>query len=308
MNFRKRAILFKIETTYGTDAVPTGAANACLVRNLSVAPMENEMVDRELIQSFLGHNAQLPVGTRMTADFEVEMVGSGTAGAAPAWGPIMRACAFAETINAGISVVYNPISESHESGTMYFHLDGVRHKLLGCRGSVSAKVSPKGIPVFAFKFIGLYGGIADAAMPALTLTSWKQPIAVNNANSGSFSLHGHAGKLYDMSIDLANNLVHRDLVGAEDVVITDRAPAGDIEIEAPVIATKDFFAIAKAATTNALTITHGVTAGYKIKLDAPNVQLINPSYTDRDGVAALRMGTRLVPGAAGNDEFTITAL
>lgn len=308
MIFRKRAILAKIETTYGTDAVPTGAADACLVTNLSVRPMENEMVDRSLIQAFLGHSAQLPVGTQVAVEFAVEMVGSGTAGTAPAWGKLLRACGFAETISAGVSVVYNPVSENHESVTIYFHLDGVRHKALGARGNVSVKTTPKGIPLFTFRFIGLYGGIADAAMPSLTLTAWKAPIAVNNANTGTFSLHGHAGKLYDQSIDLANTLVHRDLVGIEDVVITDRAPAGDIEIEAPAIATKDFFTIAKEATLGALTITHGVTAGYKVKLDSPNVQLINPDYTDRDGVAALKMGLRLIPGGSGNDELTVTAL
>ncbi len=33
---RKTAILAKIETTYGTDAAPTGAANALLISNQSV--------------------------------------------------------------------------------------------------------------------------------------------------------------------------------------------------------------------------------------------------------------------------------
>lgn len=307
MNYRKRAILAKIETVYGTDAVPTGAADACLVRNLNVRPMENNMVDRELIQAYLGHSAQLPVGTQMLADFEIEMVGSGTAGTAPAWGKLVRASAFAETINAGVSVVYNPVSEGHESITIYYHLDGVRHKLLGARGSVAMKISPKGIPVFAFKFVALYGGVADVAMPSQTLTAWKTPVAVNNANTSAFALHGYAGKLYDQSVDLANSVVHRDLVGAEDVVITDRAPAGEIEIEAPTITSKDFFTIAKNATLGALTITHGVTAGYKVKFDAPTAQIINPDYTDRDGIAGLKMGLRFVPGA-GNDELTITAL
>lgn len=33
---RKTAILAKIETTYGTDAVPTGIANAILISNQSI--------------------------------------------------------------------------------------------------------------------------------------------------------------------------------------------------------------------------------------------------------------------------------
>lgn len=308
MFFRKKALLAKIETTYGTDALPVGATDAVLCLNVNITPMENEMVDRAREQAFFGHQAQLPVNTAMKLDYEVEMVGSGTAGTAPAWGPLIRACAFAETVSAGVSVAYNPISSTIESLTQYFNLDGVLHKLLGCRGSVSMKISAKGNPVFAFKTMGLYGGISDVTMPTMTLTAWKDSIAVNNANTSAFALHGYAGKLYDMNIDLATKLVHRNLVGAEDIQLTDREPAGDIVIEATKIATKDFWTISKAATLGALTLTHGTVAGYKVKIDAPNAQLINPSYEDRDSIAALKMGLRFMPGSAGNDELTITCL
>ncbi|ARO88180.1 hypothetical protein EBAPG3_010540 [Nitrosospira lacus] len=308
MFFRKKALLTKIETTYATDALPTGVANAILCLNVNITPMENEMIDRNREQAFFGHQAQLPVNTTVRLDYEVELVGSGTLGTAPAWGPLVRACAFAETISAGVSVAYNPISSAIESVTQYFNLDGVLHKLLGCRGSVSMKISAKGNPVFAFKTMGLYGGISDAVMPTQTLTAWKDSIAVNNANTSAFALHGYAGKLYDMNIDLATKLVHRNLVGTEDIQLTDREPAGDIVIEATNIATKDFWTISKAATLGALTITHGTVAGYKVKIDAPNVQLINPSYEDRDGFAAAKMGLRFMPGSSGNDELTITSI
>jgi hypothetical protein len=36
---RKRLIVAKIESTYGTDPTPTGA-NAILVRNLEITPLE----------------------------------------------------------------------------------------------------------------------------------------------------------------------------------------------------------------------------------------------------------------------------
>lgn len=97
---RKRIILAKIEGTYGTDPTPTGASNAILVRNLSVTPMESDFADRDLIRPYLGRSEQLPAGIRMMAEFECELAGSGTAGTAPAWGPLLRACAFAQTLTA----------------------------------------------------------------------------------------------------------------------------------------------------------------------------------------------------------------
>lgn len=308
MNYRKRIILAKKEVTYGTDAAPTGAADACLVGNLSITPMAAELVERNPVMPYFGHLEQLPVGTEVRVGFDIEMVGSGAAGTVPAWGKLVKACGFNETINAGTDVIYAPISDAPDSLTIYAHVDGHRIKLLGARGGFNMKVAPKGIPVFSFAFTALYGGIADAALPTPTFTPWKAPIAVNNANTGAFSLHSYAGKLYDMGIDLKNQVVHRMLVGAEDVQITDRKPDGSIEIECPTIAAKDFFAIAQAGTLGALTITHGTAAGYKVKLDAPNVALSNPEYGDRDGVVSLKMGMRLTPSSVGNDELTITAL
>ena len=38
--FQKMVGLAKAETTYGTDPVMTGAADACLFKNLSLSPLE----------------------------------------------------------------------------------------------------------------------------------------------------------------------------------------------------------------------------------------------------------------------------
>lgn len=308
MIFRQRAILAKIETTYGTDAVPTGAADALLVADdLDVKPMDNEMVERGVIQSYLGHAEMFPVATRIMITFKVEMVGSGAAGTAPAWGKLLKACAFSETISAGTSVAYAPAGTA-SSLSMYYFMDGVRHKILGARGSVKLKMTPRQVPYFEFSFTGLYGGVpTDTANPSLTLTAWKAPIAVNNANTSAFALHSYAGKLYDMDIDVANQVVYRNLVGTEDVQITDRQPAGSIEVEAVALATKDFWTIARTPTLSTLTLLHGTAAGYKVQIDAPLTQLINPEYTNRDQFTGLKMGTRFKPNA-GNDELVITAL
>ena len=50
---RKKTILVKNETSYGSDASPTGGANAILVRDIELTPLESDTVDRELIRSYL---------------------------------------------------------------------------------------------------------------------------------------------------------------------------------------------------------------------------------------------------------------
>lgn len=305
--YRKKAVLFKIETVYGTDPVPTGAVNAVEIRNVSFTPLKNKMVDQNLDKAFMGNQMQIAVSQEVTLNFDIAFAGSGTAGTAPAYGQMLRACGYSETISAGVSVIYAPVSAAFESATIHINIDGVNHKLLGCRGDVDIKLSGAGVPVYSFKFTGLYGGIADTALPALTLTAWKTPLAVNNANTSAFALHGFATNLYALDITGGATITHRDdVVGIEDVLYTDRKMAGNITIQAPTVAEKDFFGIVKANTAGALTVLHGTVAGNQVQLDAPAVQLLDPAYEDKNGITALKMGLRISPTPAGNDELVIT--
>lgn len=96
---RKRLILSKIESTYATDSSPAGT-DAILVRNLDITPIEADVVSRDLIRPYLGNFDQLLAQTRVSITFEVEMAGSGTAGTAPRFNSLLRACGLAETLLA----------------------------------------------------------------------------------------------------------------------------------------------------------------------------------------------------------------
>lgn len=301
---RKKVILAKIEPTYGTDPVPTGAANAVLARNVNLNPLEQDTVDRNLVRPYLGANQKIPTGSRVVLDFEVEQAASGTAGTAPAWGPLMRACGHSETIVASTSVTYAPISASFESVTIYVNVDGVLHKLTGARGTLSATWPNKDIPVLKFTFTGLWNQVTDTAAPVPTYTAWKDPLPVSAINTTPYTLHGFAAVMSELSFDMGGTLVHRSLVGgSEQVLITDRAGTGSTTIEATTVAQKDWWSIAKNATLGALSITHGIVAGSKVTFAAPKVQLDAPQYSDLDGIQMIQMGLTFTPNA-GNDEYT----
>ena len=52
---RKRLILVKVESTYGTDSVPTGT-DALLVRNLDITPLSGDIVSRDLVRPWLNEH------------------------------------------------------------------------------------------------------------------------------------------------------------------------------------------------------------------------------------------------------------
>lgn len=304
---RKKLLLAKTETTYGTDATPTGAANAFVTRNLSITPLAGDTVSRGLDQANLGNELQIQVGQYVELEFEVEVAGGGAAGTAPKYGPLLTACAFVETINAGVSVVYAPTSTvaNFKSLTMYFHHDGQKHAVTGARGTVSCDMVPGTIPAFKFKFTGLYNAPSSTADPALTLTGFQVPLAVNKTNTPTFSFHSTSGPMYSLTWDIANEISYQNVVGSESVQMVDRAPTGSIVIESPAISSKSWFATALASTTSSLQLVHGVTAGNIVQFDAPAVEVFNPRYGENQGVSTIEMNLAFVP-SAGNDELTIT--
>jgi len=305
LKYRKRIVLAKIEVSYGVDPTPTGAANAILVHDLQFQPLIAETINRDLVRPSLGNDLSIHVGNHIGVTFDVEIAGAGAAGTAPAYGPLLRACGLNETITPTTKVEYAPVSTGEKSLTIYFHLDGQRHKLTGARGTFGFTLGANQIPRLRFSFLGLWNAPASVTDPTPDFTAFKVPLPVNNGNTPTFNLHAADYVMYSFEFNQANQVSHLDLVNDESVLIVDRKPAGSCVIEAPTIGTKDWFTTAKGSTTGALTITHGVSAGAIFEFTADVVQVLNPSYGDSDGRATVSMGLSFVP-TVGDDDFLIT--
>lgn len=306
----KRAILAKIESTYGTDPTPTGAADAMYVYDPKITPMELVVSERNPARPFFGPDVSAVGGTPVKVEFSFPLAGGGAAGTAPGYSVIKRACAMSATVNSGVDVTYAPVSSAFESVTLYANLDGVNHKVTGLRGSITEEFNHGEIPLAKFSGVGLYNAPTDTALPTLTFgATWPKPLIVNKVNTTPVTLHGTAVIMSKLSIQVANDVSWKDYVnGTEEVRITGRKVTGSITIQADSIATKDWFGIAKAGTTGAFTLTHGTTAGNKVKRDSATVMLLNPSYEEEDGVMMVKMDLGFFPTSAGNDEIVEKAL
>lgn len=97
--FRKKMILAKIESVYGTDPTPTGAANAILTKDLSIQTFQGNTVELNYDKPYLGNDKSLYTAPYTTVSFGVDVAGSGTAGTVPAYDPLLRACGFAAAAN-----------------------------------------------------------------------------------------------------------------------------------------------------------------------------------------------------------------
>ena len=301
---RLNYIMAKAEVTYGTDSIPTGAANAVLVRNLSITPLAGERVSRDIVRPFLGASEELIATRYVQIEFEIEMAGAGAAGTAPAYDAILRACGMSATPQASTSVTYAPISTAFPSLTIYYNVDGVQHRITGARGNLEITVQARAIPFYKFTFTGLYNAPTDTPATAQTLSAFQTPLVVNTANTSGYQLHGYAGVLESLNINFGNEVIYRSLVGAEDVLITNRAITGTAVFEAPTIAQRDYFTASLAGTLGNLTILHGLSAGNRVEIASTRVSLSGASYQEQNGIHMLSVPFQMVPSASGN-EFSL---
>lgn len=302
---KKTLLLAKLQTVAGTDAAPTAAANAILLRNVTATPISAEYAERALLRPYMGNSGEIVTTQYAQIEGEVELAGSGEAGKVPAWGPLMRACGFAETVTAGDSVVYTPVSSDFELITLHYYLDGLFHKIVDARGTVSFDISAKGIPFMRYRFLGAYSPIKDQAMPTgVDYKAFQTPVSADKRNTPEWSLAGYSGCVQSLSFDIANQLEWRALINCEGAEITDRQPIGKAVLELPRIADLDWPAMVLSAAQHHISVTHGVKPGNIVTISAPSAQLKNPTYSDDNNIAMLNLDFNVNPGV-GNDELEI---
>lgn len=312
------AILFKTETTPGTDAVPTGIADAVLVTEFTITPLDANNIDRQFVRPYFGGFSKLVGPASVKLSFSVELGGSGTAATAPQWGDMMIACAHAEALlTTPGRVEYTPVSSSLKTATIYYYDDGVQHKVLGCMGNVKLSAPVGDRPKLSFDFIGLDGGISAAALPTVDLTAWKTPPVVAKANVVDITLGctyatgaltgGTTYSSAGLEIDWANDVKFTPLLGGESVDITNRNLSGKVKLDLSAAQEVALYAAIKANTLQGLGFTLGTVSGNKMLIHAPQAQLVNPTKEDVNGRRLIGFDLELVPNT-GNDDIRLVCL
>lgn len=298
----------KAETTEGTAIALTGAD----ANNLIAAPKYDAdipMFKRMFLDNSLSPQKMIATTRAGAVSFRCEVKGSGTAGTAPSIGKLLKACGFGETVVAGTSVTYAPISAlaNIDALTLATYRDGIRKAIKGARGNVkySAKSGEPGM--LEFEFIGVKDTITDAAIltPSGVQTTIPPPLL-----SAAFSFAGFAAIISQLAFDMANVLERRTDInqssGFISALLTNREPKGSFDPEDELVATHDFYGRWEANTTGSLTWKHGSTAGNICTFSAPACQYTKIAEADRNGIATLNTDFLMARNStAGDDELSI---
>jgi hypothetical protein len=297
---RKRVLFAKKEVTYGED--PTLAVtDALLTKNLKLDDSyAGDRVTRDLDRPTLGLEEEINVGPYAIVSFDVEIAGSGTAGVAPRYGRLLQACGYTETPDPSTGgpdfVTYTENETLAASCYMKFELDGQQHVLRGARGSVSFNWQ-KGIPFMRFTFWGLYSRPTLASVGTPNWSGIPIPYPVTNANT-TIAVGAFEGPATSFTVDMAMQMVMRNCIGQEEVLITDRAPTGQIVIDMPLLSElnlwEDFIESHNGVNTDAVELVHGIAAGNIVTYENPTVQLSGIQEVDDSGIAGYTLNARYI--------------
>lgn len=304
---RNTLVLAKIQTAKGTPATMTAAANAILCRAATPSIIDGDFVERPLIRGALGNYGKDIAGVHRTFELEVELAGSGTAGTAPGYGPLLIGCGLAETVTAATSVEYDPVSTGMQFITLEGYLDGVKFRMTDCQGTFSLEMNAKNYPILKFTFYGTYETLTDTPNPTgATFAAQAKPQVVGKINTATFTLAGNALCVESFSMDAANEVSWRELINCAGVSLSDRKPVGNLVAELPSVATINWGENVRLGQEMALVISHGLVAGNIVGITAPKLQInAKPTISDAQGVAMINAGFDVKPDA-GNDDFKLS--
>lgn len=317
--FKKTVILAKIEATAGTDAVPTGAANAIKVFDMSITPLEMASVNTNMIAGWFGAALSFPGSAYSKCTFSVPFAGAGTAATAPAWGALLVGSAHAETTGllTPNRVEYLPASDLLKTMTIYWYDDGLLHKMVGSLGAPKLSAKSGDIAKLTFDFVGLESTPTVVSNAVPVLTAWKDPVPITKATVTDIQLGctyavgaltgGTAYNTSGLTLDWGNDNKFVPLLSTEECSMEDRKIKGSFSASLTATQEAAMIGMIKSRTVQGLGFVIGNTTGNKLMLHAPAMVLKAPKKEEFNGIRMVGFDFELDP-VAGNDELRIVSL
>ena len=305
LRFERMAVLAAVETVYGTDPTPAAATQ---LKEVTIDDIAGELVSLDVIRTGMGAVAKALHGRRVSLKGKTYLASSGTAGTAPAWDWLARCSAHAKTVTEDTKVEYSPIDAAQESAAVYFNLEGNRTRILGLRGNVIWRWVVGQFPEIEFDLVGLFDANANVAFPASPdFSAWKVPKLVGKDTVSPFTIATIAEVMQSIEVNAGVKAEYIERVNRRDVEIDDRRASVQAVIEEPAFSARIHqSAVGVPGTYKAIAMTHGTTAGSKVKLTVTNWQMTALQRQKLGPNAGLQLGGEIV-SVAGTPDYVISA-
>lgn len=304
-SWRRKVILLKLETVYGTDTTPAAATDGILAMNMTIS-LEADKIEREIDRAYYTANPFVLVGRRCMVEFDFEPLGNATPGTAAPCGPLLQACGNAQALDVGppAEAIYTPISTGIKSASIYYWLNDQKFAILGARGTLDWDWSIKQFPKAHAKVTGLFAIPTNTAIVAPTLTAWQDPPAIET-ETWTLTVDGTPINATGLQVSQNNELPIHEGSEEREVALLDRKVSGTLKVYDPSIANFDFWTLAKNGTKVPIVSVVDGGAGLKATMTMPLCQLELPKFSETDKAVGLEIPFVAIASSAGNDDYEL---
>jgi len=292
-----------------TTAITASATNAAIqpvkVRTVKLQP-EMTSIDRPVIKGSMG-NAPNIIGKKLIkVDLEIELKGSGTAGTAPEYAPILEACGLTGTLVPTTSVSYQPSTTAVTvaSGvTLRVFYDGMLYEVTGCAGTMTVDMTIGNIIVATVSLQGAYKEPVAAAIGTISTVPFDTsgPIVGDVVD---IVTDGGAVKAAAFAMDFGNDVQEHYVLGDHQFSVANRAPT--LTLTKDSVGLPAEWAALAAGTDSVMSGTFATQgAGNSLAFTAPVARRSGVTYSERAERDTLDLTYGLFE-SAGNDQFTFT--
>jgi len=301
---RKMALLIKPESVFKQDAVPTAGLNAIRAYDVSLVPIEGEEVKANFIKTRFGAQETTQVTEYKSISFFVPFSGVAVAGALPGVADLLRACAVSVTNEAGVKTTFAPVTDGHESVTMYANIDGIKHVSLGMRGTAEVTTTAKGMPGWKFDLMGSFVPLVDADLPTgVVYTRFLKALPVNQANT-TLTIDGLDVVASAFSFKQGNAVAHSNEIGLDQVDISDRESTGSVTFRNTAVSVRNWVSMYRDREQVPVVMRHGQGATNTVKFIGPYAEIGKPSYSDVKGVQYITLPLRFIDPNDNDGDWT----
>lgn len=219
---------------------------------------------------------------------------------------LMRLCGFDATgsfVGGSEKWTYLPTPGpgGYASGVMNLYARGELWPFTGVLGDFTWSFKGPEVPVFDFALKGLLGSYTDSSLPSIAYPyDGRDPIKAVSLPTFTLFSTTQLG-VREATIKLGRNLVPRlDVMSSGHLGYAParRTPTLEVLVEAPALATQDWWTAFETAPVAAWSLTVGSVQYNRMKWSGANCQLMAPPKWEDDGaVALLRLTMQLNPSS-----------
>lgn len=282
-------LLFKREASAGVLEALDGSNVLETVGGITVAPYSGDKVTREVDSPEATPGISVNVNPHQSFSFNVDAAGSGTAGTAPVFGPLLEASGLVESIDAGNSVSYT-LSNNVKSPTVSlakYEGDDILQTGAGGRGNVVLSFDNK-IPQLQFSnFLVDYIRPAHANFPSsLVYDNYADPLPMTAENTTKAKLFDRDVVFLSGSVTFGSGVTMRNVPNQKEAIHGNLFTTVTVTFVAKSLADENWFADAESHNGVSLgnfEIEHGLTSGNIIHYLSTQNQIAEISEGEQDG-------------------------